>query len=427
MGDPPMTEIGLSPQNVLQLSERLRTQASAASHLADEVDRALRLSGLSSTVPLLLDEESSRWSHTSQVLVERTNLATSLTLDLHQGAAGALTPELEARRDRLLTLLADVRRLAPSEHPNLLARFVTTAIIAMLVGRMSPAQLHSVLASLDSAQRIALIEALADHPEAVQRIAQALPSPLLASDGRSALMTLRDHLSLIELAAGQEIDGRLEYGDLAAALDNFSLVLPPWLARTVASLRDQPVWFSNIAGVNSTGLTTEAEGRGHLDSDTIAMALLQTEAVVLLSDRRLFDRLDSIGNGDRDGLVSESDIRRALDTGAITGPTAATLLAFVEVKTTSPSPYLPSGPTGFERFEVGRPGPDDGGGDFDGLLSYDDVVAGVVNLHVFADDAVAARRFVLDLDATFDDLSGFTAGYSMRAHSDDGVRSLAAA
>jgi len=288
---------------------------------------------------------------------------------------------------------------------------------------------RSAASQLDD--RIDQLAALTTRPASIAlgRTDSALPTGSFATTGPTGLRLVRDHLALIEIAAGTEPDGRVSRTELTAVAEGDGRFrLPPTLRRAVRVLLATPVFFSNVASAPSRRISPDRNDESWLDAQSVDLALVQIAALRHLADRELFMRLDGIRGGSPDGLVSEADIRTAMDTGALTQAAAAALRSLIIIEGD------PIGPprsrvlqTGFRRLETSRPGPDDPGGQRDGLLSYDDVVAATVNLHVLADDPRAARRFVLGLVGPFDDISGASTGLSMRAHSDEGVRALAAA
>ncbi len=284
-------------------------------------------------------------------------------------------------------------------------------------------------------ERLDRIEALAQRDVVTGGAAIASPThifrPFRCSEndtvGPSGLVLIRGHLALIELAAGTQPDGRISRSDLLLVTSgNGRFRLPPHLRTAVLALVESPVWFTNVARAPSGRVSAHDDGELWIDSRGLDMALIQIRALHALADRGTFALLDAVRGGTPDGLVSHADIEAAIESGVLDPSASVGLQQLIDVRGDRLfPPRSQARQTGFARLETARPSPDDPGGARDGLLSYDDVVAGVVNLHAFADDPAAARRFVLDLPATFDDLSGASAGLSVRAHSDDGVRVLA--
>lgn len=421
-----MTHVAVDPTQLFVLSVALTRQAAEAEALGDEVELALRGSGLGSLTPALLSEQARTWRHVASALADRAALAMGLVFDLAPAPPTPRPPD-HPYATGIIDLLRASGPTSGRPFPSIASyrRFVEH--LTSWLGELEDRQLRDLMTALTVDQRLVLVRALAPDDPQLQRLVDALPSSPAGDQGRSSLRAIAEILPIVELAAGRPPRGTLSYADLGAALDNEGLQLPPWMARRVRALFEQPVWFTNIARAGVGRLTATRRGEGELTAETIEQAVAEIAAVEMLTDRNVFDRLDAFTRGDADGFVSRRDIEAALASGSFDANQRHLLAALLTGQGTPEALVWRSPWNSFSALEAARPSTRDEGGDRDGLLSYDDVVAAVVNLHVFADDPTGARRFVGSLEATFDDMSGRTPGLEIRAHSDDGVRALAAA
>jgi len=199
--------------------------------------------------------------------------------------------------------------------------------------------------------------------------------------------------------------------EFAALADDPSV--PDHVRLAIEAIITEPVMMGNLARAgwiagSSDGVTTES----------IGLLVATQEASRGLGDRANFDALDSANNGEFDDRISWDDLHHILDDDD----------AHPEVRALAE--LFEDNPLVFKMLDPGTEASRAGdfslaAFDFDGRISFGDVVATAVNTQAFEGRSADARDFVMGLPSTNDHRDGSGNYLPIQWFSDSGVRNLA--
>lgn len=237
--------------------------------------------------------------------------------------------------------------------------------------------------------------------------------------GDNALASMVAGFSIID-ADG---DGYLSFDELQAAADDSSI--RPEFAAAAQYLVDNPALMQSAMSISEIDSWMNGDGSvpvASITAEGLTALVAQNATLRLLSDRAVFDEIESAKDGEHDGVLSAADLRSILESDSASDEARAVAEHLLGDATALR--WFGYGPNAgnLNNFGTHYTGDD--------KFDFDDVIAMTVNQQAFAADPGGAHEFVINSLAplaTWTEVSGKMGGIDIQLVADDGLRALASA